>query len=240
MKLNKKSENDKSEKIKYNVLFVPDSDTAAVKKISIQLEYIMAFFAGLAFLIIVAFVYCFIVTAKINTTGKTIADLNVQLKSLMEENTTIKAENKELKDKVAILSDTVNDKVQKEEEVASTYVPTGFPLAGTASIDESNTVLDGNPIVNFSATVGTKVLSTGSGTVFSIENSASEYIVTVNHENGYFSVYRNGSKPRVKEGDIVTNITELFIIEDGKEKLGYQIKQNGRYIDPLVVMEIYG
>ena len=43
MKLNKKSENDKSEKIKYNVLFVPDSDTAAVKIISIQLEYIMAF-----------------------------------------------------------------------------------------------------------------------------------------------------------------------------------------------------
>ena len=64
--------------------------------------------------------------------------------------------------------------------------------------------------------------------------------MTVDHGNGYFSVYRNGASPKVKEGDTVTNATELFKIETGNEVLGYQIIENEEYIDPLSLMETYG
>lgn len=233
--------NEKKEKVKYNILFVPDSTTADVKKISIKLEVLIAFFAAIAFLIIVAFVYCFILTGELEATIKTVDDLKSQISTLTEENSALAINNKELEDKVAILSDTVNDKVQKEEEIALAYLPTGFPLEGTAAYNEEETMLDGNAIAIFEAAVGTRVLATGSGTISSIAgNEQAGYIVMLDHENGYFSVYRNGSEPRVKEGDKVTNATEIFSIQEGKEKLGYQVIQNDVYIDPLEVMEIYG
>jgi hypothetical protein len=53
-------------------------------------------------------------------------------------------------------------------------------------------------------------------------------------------MYRNGSKPKVSEGDEVTRATELFNIEEGFEDLGYQITEYDKYIDPLDIMEIYG
>ena len=62
----------------------------------------------------------------------------------------------------------------------------------------------------------------------------------VDHGNGYFSVYRNGSKPKVEVGETVTVETELFDIQNGNETLGYQIINNNAYIDPLSLMEIYG
>ena len=233
--------NKKNERVKYNILFVPDSADVKVKQTSVRMEYVIAFFAAVAFLLIVAFAYCFILTNRIEATGKTLSDLNMQVNSLTEENTNLKAQNKELEDKVSILSDTVNDKVQKEEEIALSFVPTGFPLAGTAAFNEGETELDGKPIAVFEATVGTKVTATGSGTVASVEgDSRNGFVVTVNHDNGYLSIYRNGSEPSVKEGDSVTNTTELYLIEEGKEKLGYQVIYNDEYINPLEVMEIYG
>ena len=53
-------------------------------------------------------------------------------------------------------------------------------------------------------------------------------------------MYRNGSEPKVKEGDEVTSDTELYQIGRGHEELGYQIIENDSYIDPLGLMEIYG
>ena len=66
------------------------------------------------------------------------------------------------------------------------------------------------------------------------------YLVMIDHDNGYFSVYRNGAKPKVREGDVVTDTTELFSIEEGYEDLGYQIIENESYINPLDFMEIHG
>ena len=171
--------------------------------------------------------------------------LKTQVDTLTQQNSELTTENEVLLEKVAILSDTVNDKVQKEEEreaeIVKSYIPTGFPLKGTASYNEEETTLEGNPIALFQASQGTSVIATANGKVSSAAGDATAgYIIMIDHGNGYFSVYRNGSEPKVKEGDEVTSDTELFQIERGHEKLGYQIIENDSYIDPLGLMEIYG
>lgn len=239
------NENSKKDRVRYNILFVPDVADADVKRLSLKQEYVMAFFAAVAFLLIAALAYSFILTGEVNSANKTMAALETQIDNLTLENAELTIQNEELQDKVIILSDTVNDKVHQEEireaEIAQSYVPTGFPLKGTASYNEEKTELDGQPIAFFNAPQGTSVLATAKGTVSSIAGSAEAgYIIMVDHANGYYSVYRNGSAPKVSEGDEVTTETELFVIEEGCEELGYQIIENDSYIQPLELMEIYG
>ncbi|MCD8037525.1 MAG: M23 family metallopeptidase [Lachnospiraceae bacterium] len=239
--------NKKKEKknIRCHILFMPDDDAAEAKKLSVKAEILAAFFVAVVFLIIAALTYCVILSAELRSARQSNVELTAQISELTEENDLLLVENEELEEKVAILSDTVNDKVQQEEERAAeeaqSCIPSGFPLKGTAAYDENETELDGEPIAYFQVAQGTGVIATANGTVSSIAGTGSSgYIIMVDHGNGYFSVYRNGSKPKVSEGDEVTKATELFVIEEGQERLGYQIIQDNQYIDPLELMEIYG
>ena len=236
---------DQSERVKYNVLLVPDQDSKAVKHFTIKLDVIILFCIAAACVVIASLAYCVIITSELNNANNNTLTLKTQVDTLTQQNSELTTENEVLLEKVAILSDTVNDKVQKEEEreaeIVKSYIPTGFPLKGTASYNEEETTLEGNPIALFQASQGTSVIATANGKVSSAAGDATAgYIIMIDHGNGYFSVYRNGSEPKVKEGDEVTSDTELFQIERGHEKLGYQIIENDSYIDPLGLMEIYG
>ncbi len=182
---------------------------------------------------------------ELGSANESIMALRIQSEKIIEENNELVSENKKLQEKVEILSDTVNDKRQQEQEreaqQARGYVPSGFPLRGTASYNANETELDGQPIAYFHVGQGTGVIATAKGTVMSIAGSdGSGYIIMVDHGNGYYSVYRNGSAPKVDEGDEVTRATELFVIEAGHEQFGYQIIEENKYINPLEFMETYG
>jgi len=243
---------DKKEKVHYRVQIVPDGDAGTDSRFSASFKVFVIFLIAVAFLLIASLSYCFILAGELNrsdrnaeafrTRAETLAKQNEELLAEVEE---VSRENEELQEKVLILSDTVNTKVQKEQEreaeIAQTYIPTGFPLKGTASYKENETELEGNPIAVFHASPGTSVVATANGTVSAIAGDEGVgYIMMIDHGNGYYSVYRNGACPKVKEGDDVTNMTELFNIEEGKETLGYQIIENEKYIDPLSLMETYG
>lgn len=232
-------------RVRYNVLFMPDDDTMTEKRLSVKMDVFIAFFAAIAFLLIAAFTYSFILIGELGDANKTIIQQKIQIEEITEEYNQAVAYNAELQEKVTILSDTVKDKVQKEEEREAqqlrSCMPSGFPLKGTASYSESENELDGQPIAYFQVAPGTGVVATANGKVSSIAgNSGSGYIIMVDHGNGYYSVYRNGSKPKVDEGDEVTRATELFVIEIGHGQLGYQIIENNQYINPLEFMETYG
>jgi len=201
--------------------------------------------AGILVVFAVILIYCHYLSSHLVDANETASELRTQLEELQQENETLKTENEELSDKVSILSDTVNTKVKEEEEreaeLAKAYIPTGYPLKGTASYKEDETELDGQPIAIFEASQGTAVIATAQGTVSSIAGSEDAgYIIMVDHGNGYYSVYRNGSKPQVEVGDEVTTETELYTMESGHEELGYQIIENDAYINPLDLMELYG
>ena len=211
-----------------------------LKKMDKQ-KLLMAVGIGIGLLFLAAMIYCYYLTAHVLEASDKIETLSLELEEITEERDLLEKENEELKEKVSILSDTVNSKVKQEEERAKAYVPTGFPLQGTATYNEEETTLDDQPIAKFEAPQGTSVIATAQGTVSSIAgDSSAGYIIMVDHGNGYFSVYRNGSKPKVEVGAEVTTATVLFEIQNGHETLGYQIIQDNAYIEPLSLMEIYG
>lgn len=211
-----------------------------LKKMDKQ-KLLMAVGIGIGLLFLAAVIYCYYLTAHVLEASNKIETLSMELEEITEERDLLANENEELKEKVSILSDTVNSKVKQEVERAKAYIPTGFPLQGTATYNEEDTMLDNQPIAKFEVPQGTSVIATAQGTVSSIAGDAtSGYIIMIDHGNGYFSVYRNGSKPKVEVGREVTTATVLYKIESGRETLGYQIIQDNVYIDPLSLMEIYG
>lgn len=164
------------------------------------------------------------------------------VEELEEEKTQLLSQIEGLNDQIQILSDTVNRKVQNENELTAVLegqsLPTEFPLTGSASMQE---ITEGDPMVVFTASAGTMVVATASGTVTAV-NDDPEYghSVWIDHGNGYVTIYRNSGDATVKQGDEVAQGTTLFLIGDNNGALGYQMMQDGVYIDPMDVLAISG
>lgn len=165
------------------------------------------------------------------------------IKVLEEEKRLLTSQVESLNSKIQILSETVNQKIQNENELTaqleSQSMPTEFPLTGSASMEEGT---EGDPICIFTASEGTTVVATASGTVTSVSDGDEEYgnVVTIDHGNGYITVYRNKGESTVKQGDKVVQGTTLFIIEEDNNKLGYQMMKDSIYINPMDMLAISG
>ncbi len=109
----------------------------------------------------------------------------------------------------------------------------------TENADEQE--LTGDPILILKAEEGSTVIAAGSGTVTSVAGDI-KYgnCITIDHGNGYVSIYRNQGDSLVHEGDQVTRGATLIVIGSENNTLGYQLKLNNEYIDPEDVIEING
>ena len=197
-RVEKKVQKQRKKSVSYNILFMPDDDTMAMRTFSIKMEVLVLFFAAIAFLVVIALTYCSILMKELDAANNSILALRMQSEEIIEENSRLVSENEKLQEKVDILSDTVNDKLyqeeQREAQRAKSCMPSGFPLKGTASYNANETELDGQPIAYFQVAPGTGVIATANGTVSSVAGSSGNgYIIMVDHGNGYFSVYWNGS-----------------------------------------------
>lgn len=161
---------------------------------------------------------------------------------LLEENIQLQSQVEVLEDKLDVLSQTVNQKAQDAQELEQMLLeqsmPTGFPLTGSASMEE---FLEGDPLCVFTAEEDILVVATASGTVSSIEEDA-EYghKITVDHGNGYKTIYRNQGDTKVNIGDSVVKGTTLYIIGTENTRLGYQMMKDDAYINPMEVLSISG
>lgn len=168
---------------------------------------------------------------------------NQQMKSEYEEKLAgYEAEIAGLNDQIQILSETLNQKVQRESELTEMldgqYMPTEFPLSGSASMKEAS---EGEPMCVFTASEGIMVIATAGGTVAAV-NDDSEYgrNVWIDHGNGYVTIYRNKGDSIVKQGDKVVQGTTLFLIDEDNTELGYQMMKDGAYISPMEMLAISG
>ncbi|MBE5867818.1 MAG: hypothetical protein E7293_02520 [Lachnospiraceae bacterium] len=167
---------------------------------------------------------------------------DIQLTALEEENLLLKKEIKDLTEKLAVLSDAINLKAQDaeklQEKLEEQHIPNGFPLTGSASVEQ---VIEEEPICIFTGTQNITVVATASGVVAAIEDDE-EYghKITVDHENGYFTIYRNKGEAKVKVGDRVARGTTLYIVGSDNVILGYQMIKDDALIDPMDVLEISG
>lgn len=156
------------------------------------------------------------------------------------------AANAELQSLNEILTTTVGRQQAESDEQAEVMAerafPNGFPLTGSAEIeepDEDNPPAD--PIVVFLMSDLSDVVATGDGVVTSVrEDSIYGNCIVIDHGNGYVSIYKNQATPKVCEGDEVVRGAILYVggLEDNK--LGYQMTHLDVYVDPMEVIEING
>ena len=180
---------------------------------------------------------------SLQETVKRLEEENAALSQTLEqEKQSAQAQVEELNEQIQILSDTVKQKLELENELTakleSQSLPTEFPLTGSASMEESE---EEPPMCIFTASVGTTVVATASGTVMTV-NEDEEYghNVYIDHGNGYITIYRNDSEPNVKVGDSVVQGTTLFMIGEDNTKLGYQMQKDEAYINPMDMLAISG
>lgn len=184
-----------------------------------------------------------------------------QLSQLTVANSTLEASNDMLQNEVEQLSAAINKRLVDEkasaEEAQTLAIPSGFPLTGTASMtsamddttsttvteitEENKDELSGNPIMVFTAATGSNIIASGTGTVLSVTTDAKfGNLVSIDHGNGYISIYRNQGDPLVSEGDEIDRGDILFVVGENNTSLGYQIQLNDQYIDPEELIEING
>lgn len=169
-------------------------------------------------------------------------ELQKQIDFTESESKRFEKEIEQLEKEKEILSTTVQLKNAELEElngeIAQMHNPTLLPLTGTATIEE---VKEETPKCVFHAAEGALVVSTASGTVTEIVEVPEEgYKVSVDHGNGYVTIYHNTAVPKVKQGDEVLQGATVFVVERTNLTLGYQIKKDGTFMNPMEIMEING
>jgi len=153
-------------------------------------------------------------------------------------------DNDELSSKVSTLSETVATqeamKEIKEEEIQDISLPKGFPLGGSGSVsmdvDEEQELT-----LIFNASEGRTIVTVGAGIVESIETDERYGTkLTIDHRNGFKSVYLNSGQPLVRAGEELGKRYILFLVGNNNKTLGFQIIDNERQVDPMDIMEISG
>ena len=178
--------------------------------------------------------------------------LKTKLEEMSQANAELQQENEQLLDKVSILSKTVNEKLDAEKVQEEKNMPTGFPLSGTADMEETEEVLemeDGDvvrPMILFDASDGISVVAAGAGVVSYVEmDNKYGYQVFIDHGNGYTTIYRSGTEPKVKQGDEVARGALLYEMKEDEDNeladiMAYQVMKDGEYIEPTEVLVING
>lgn len=162
--------------------------------------------------------------------------------SLEEEKSVLEVEIENLNAKIEALSTAVNEKSQTaeelQEELTLQSLPTDYPLTGSAGIEE---VTAGYPMVVFTASEGITVIASGKGTITAIEQDETYgNKITVDHGNGYVSIYCNKGEPKVNVGDEVAKGSTLYLIGADNKEMAYQILKDGHYINPTDMLSING
>ncbi len=231
---------------------------------SFHLDHFKAQLLAYAAFAVVLVIVCYIVYSAIpiHNLRSVGAQQKEKIDDLITESSTLEASNDELSTKVQQLSAALNQRLEDEavsaEEAENMAMPTGFPLTGTAAnpdhamddpnettvtkvTEENEDTLTGNPILLFESSAGNTVIATGSGKVLTVTTDVKfGNIVTIDHGNGYVSIYRNAGDPLVAEGTLIDKGSVIFAISDSNTTLGYQIQQDDKYLDPEDLIEING
>lgn len=249
-------------KVSYTVMIISDSAKKHIKKFHLK-SSLAGVMTAMVFMLLVVLI-CYLVYSSITLSDSLERSKKQmdQITQLKEEKTQLEYANEELAGKILILSETINQKVEAEEVMAAAqeemHFPKGFPLSGTAQIkteetEENNTDeaqdqeaqsivkdTDKKEII-FTAVEGINVIASGSGVVVAVEEETGYgNSITIDHENGYMTTYRNKGKPTVKVGDELTRGAILYVVGEGNTDMGYSIKKEDTYIDPMEIIEING
>lgn len=242
----------KKTKINYFLLLVSDSPTKKVKKFKYTRARINFIKTLIALFFLALLGYVAFSSYQNTVVMNREAAFTAKIKELEEANAVLTQERDELADKVTILSKTVNEKVDAEKILEEKNLPKGFPLSGIAAMEETQETIEGEegdevrPMLLFDADEEVSAVATGGGTVCHREmDNEYGYQIHIDHGNGYITIYRSGTTPKVDVGDEVTRGTLLFEMKEDEDneladKMAYQVTLDGEYVVPTEVLEING
>lgn len=237
----------------YTIMLVSDSVEKNQKKFHINtgLLSIVAFV-----LLVVAVCYAEYTTILMHGATQRSETYVAKIAQLQKENEQLLSEKETLEKQVANLNQTLSQKevqVQMQEETIQAAaetenMPKGFPISGAAQIKEAGGENDGGmqakteqKEVIFTAAPQTNVISTGEGTVSEVTEAGEEPAsISIDHGNGYVSVYRNAGTPQAAVGSTVDKGTVLFEVGESNIETGYSVRKDGNYLDPMEIIEIKG
>lgn len=231
-------EKKRGRKYHYTLMLFTDTKEGNVRQLRID----PAVVETLAVILIALAVVCHRRGEALALLRETSAAQTQQIQTLEKENEELNARQEELAQKVVVLSDTINRKVEEEEEKAAeeakARMPVGFPMTSSASVEQVDSE---EPMVKLTAASSGNIMAAGAGVVSSItSDSVYLHCVRLDHGNGYISIYRNNGEVLVREGDEVVRSSILFVIGEDNTELGYQIIYNGKYVDPMELINIDG
>lgn len=245
----------------YTVMIISDSARNQKKEFHINAGLAGTVMLG-SFLLLVCAV-CYVVYSVITLSdslerfklqAEQIVKLQEEIEQLEAEAAGLKAEKEEMAEQINILNDTVDQHAQVQQALAAeeeeAHVPNGFPLSGTAQLkteetadgdDEGMRAHEDRKEVVFAASEGINVIASGTGTILSVDVDV-DYgnVVSIDHGNGYISIYRNNGTPVVKAGNEITRGAILYVVGEDNTELGYSISKDDTYIEPMEMIEING
>lgn len=231
---------------KFTVLLIPDS-TDHSRSFELTFDHILRIGA-------IALAICIVLVSLLISSGiknyklshdltdkKKIEELNEQIDRLNDE-------KKDMYDRIVNLTDLLAEKQETEEilnaELAAQSLPIGNPIEGMAlmvdeSSDEEHRPVEGR--VLFNTIIGTAIVACADGVVSEVsEDPEFGNVVTIDHGNGYQSIYRCKGSIRVVVGSTVAKHEVIYVITEEDSLFAYEILKNGVAIEPLDIMEIKG
>lgn len=244
------SQKKKVKKCHYIIVAIPSLATKKIKEFPLArgtINFISITMVCLLTTVIILGMFVFqIMTNKLEVSKsmeEEISKYQKEISEYHEENTRLIKMSETLNEKIVVLSDNINQRVETEKEILieeeEKSIPSGFPLSGTATMEEIEG--DSAPIIIFKANEGTAVIASGDGLILETgEDEEYGNVIKIDHGNGYTSIYRCDSDYDLENGQEITRGTVLFNMEENEQELGYQIMLDGQYIKPLDVIAIDG
>ncbi len=230
-------------KRKFALIIVSEKEDGTIRQRVIGYALVqMILFLILAIMVAISYGYAYHAYALKDARAEIVTCME-EIANLTDENEALSVENATLTSKVTVLSETVSKKVAAEDELSfetiENALPKGFPLSGSASMEETSG--DDGPMLKFSAQEGTNVITTGTGTVISVDaDDTYKTKIVIDHGNGYQSVYKNNGTPLVKLDEQLGKGYILFTVGEDNQELAYQVIHDEEYIDPMLIIEING
>ena len=240
--MNETNDGRRKRKINYMLMLFMDSKEGRIRQMGFGPRLVETSMIITVAVIVTLGVICYREMRQIEELTAQNEQQRQEIEALSEENGNLVSLREELMNKVTILSDTINQKVEEEEaleqEMAQAHMPVGFPMSASASLEEAE---GENPMVRLTGSEGSSVISSADGRIVSITtDSAYRHCIRIDHGNGYFSIYRNDGDVMKKEGEDVVRGAILYVIGEDNTELGYQIMYNEKYIDPMDLINIDG
>lgn len=236
------SEENKKHGRDYHLILFTNNKDGGVNQMGIGRGIVNAFLIIVTALLIVT-ITGWVLNSNIRKSAQSENEtLHAEVEQLNEEVARLTTQNEELSNKVTILSDTVNTKVEEQnaiqQEADEAHFPGGFPLSSSASYTTDD---DDPDTVFFTSNEGTSIIATGAGKVVEvIPDNDYGHCIKIDHLNGYVTEYYLASTPLIKEGDEVLQGAILSLVESNKQKIAYKVYYEGKQIDPFTIIKIDG